>query len=374
MYHSLNSQLDVVHVIGAFAAGGAERFVVDLVRALGASGMSVGLLVLSSRRDAAGAQMVAALEAAGIRFECGPTERVGIRSALWYLGRIRKIRPKIVHLHTQNTEVAHFLACKLYRVQHEIFRTVHSTNSSPDRLHWIAIRGNSAVLSIACSEPVMEKFESVISGKIVTIRNGITFDWPIQTAETYERCRTQLGLERGCYHFVNVGRMGGDSLENAAKAHDVLINAWKRGRLGDRACILNFLGDGNLRPQLEQLATGDRSIVFHGIRDNVHEWLLAADCFVMPSRYEGLPIAAVEAVGTGLPCVFTDIPPLRELDAPVVAWVPVDGIEPLMDALDAMLVERPQVPESATAEFRSRFGIDGTAATYRDYYLTRRPS
>jgi len=362
-------RVDVLHVIGAFAAGGAERFVVDLIRTLSTTGLSVGLLVLSSRHDAAGRQMVTALEDARIPFECGPTERVGFRSLLWYLGRIRKIRPRIVHLHTQNTELAHYLARKLYHGRHGIFRTIHNTNIPPVRLHWMAIHGNLATLSIACSEPVRAQFESVIAGKMVTVNNGIMFDWPIRTPDTQVRYRTQLGLKPGDYHFLNVGRMGGGSLEDAAKGHDILIKAWKQSRLGERGGVLNFLGDGNLRSQLEQLAGTDPSIVFHGIRDNVHECLVAADCFVMPSRYEGLPIAAIEAIGTGLPCVFTDIPPLRELDPPEVGWAEVDNIGQLAEALQAMLASHPGVPESAAIEIRKRFGIDGTAATYRTYYL-----
>lgn len=366
--HSQVDHVSVVHVIGAFAAGGAERFVVDLVRAIRASGLSVGLLVLSARHDPAGRQMTAALEEAGIPYECGPTERVGLRSLLWYMNRIRNIRPRIVHLHTQNTEVAHFLACKIYCGKHAIFRTLHNTNIPGVRLHWKAIHGNRATLSIACSEPVREKFESVIAGKMVTVRNGIWFDWPTKSPEIQGRYRARLGLKSSDYHFVNVARMGGSSLDDAAKGHNVLIKAWKQSGLGQRGGVLNFLGDGNLRGQLEQLADADPTIVFHGVQDNVREWLLAADCFIMPSRYEGLPIAAIEAIGTGLPCVFTNIPPLRELDAPVVEWTEVDNVGQLVRAMQAMLDKRPNVDESTTLKIRARFGIDRTAASYCDYY------
>ena len=89
----------------------------------------------------------------------------------------------------------------------------------------------------------------------------------------------------------------------------------------------------------------------------------------MPSRYEGLPIAAIEAVGTGLPCVFTDIPPLRELHAPAVTWTDVNNIGQLAEALQTISANCPQASESATLEFRSWFGIGRTAMAYRNYYL-----
>ena len=46
-------------------------------------------------------------------------------------------------------------------------------------------------------------------------------------------------------------------------------------------------------------------VIFLGVRKNVQDYLFAADCFVMPSLYEGLPVAAIEAQCTGIPCVLS---------------------------------------------------------------------
>lgn len=45
---------------------------------------------------------------------------------------------------------------------------------------------------------------------------------------------------------------------------------------------------------------------FLGVKANVEDYLFAADCYVMPSLYEGLPVAGVEAECTGIPCVFSE--------------------------------------------------------------------
>ena len=46
-------------------------------------------------------------------------------------------------------------------------------------------------------------------------------------------------------------------------------------------------------------------VFFLGVKENVQDYLSAADCYIMPSLYEGLPVAAVEAQCSGLPCVMS---------------------------------------------------------------------
>ena len=48
------------------------------------------------------------------------------------------------------------------------------------------------------------------------------------------------------------------------------------------------------------------NILFLGNRDDVYRLYQAMDVFVLPSRYEGLPVVGVEAQAAGLPCVLSD--------------------------------------------------------------------
>lgn len=50
----------------------------------------------------------------------------------------------------------------------------------------------------------------------------------------------------------------------------------------------------------------DRNVLFLGIRNDVSELMQAMDCFLLPSRFEGLPIVGIEAQAAGLPCFFSD--------------------------------------------------------------------
>ena len=358
----------VVHVVGALVAGGAERFVVDLLLGLKRSGLSVSLLALSSRRDAVGEAMCRSLREGGVPHACGPTKKVGVKSAIWYIGKLKEIGPAIVHLHTENTELAHYIACKLYKNQHLIVRTIHSVERSSNRLHRLAFHYNPVDISIACSDAVHMRCASVGEGEIVTIPNGVSFDWPIQTTELREFYQRKLNLSIRKRHFVHVGRMSGESLDSAPKAHDLMIKAWKRGGLGERGGQLHLLGDGGLREKLKHLAGRDTSITFQGVRDDVSDWLLAANYYVMPSRYEGLPISGIEAVGTGLPCLFSDISSLRELGAHTVLWSTADDIQGLSENMIEACASIYEIPYADSVRIRKKFGIDKTTMSYVDCY------
>ena len=162
--------------------------------------------------------------------------------------------------------------------------------------------------------------------------------------------------------------MGGATLEDAQKAHDVLIKAWIASGLGKSDGVLHMLGEGNLLGDLTGLANGDASIRFYGVRTDVKLWLQAADCFVMPSRFEGLPIAAIEAVGAGLPCIFSDIPSLRELAPPMARWCVVDDVESLARQLKLAAEERQCPSVDQVEQFQNRYSIDRTARQYLEIY------
>jgi len=365
-----NSTATIVHVIGALAAGGAERFVSDLVQDFRKSGLNVILFILSSRLDAVGNQMLDDLERAGVELYRGPTRKVGIRTVGWYTRKLFTVRPDIVHLHTPNTELAHYLATCIYRRAHKIFRTIHSVRFSNSCAMRFAIRANSASKSIACGAAVYQAHKQALSQRMVTVENGVRFHWPAKNPARTMAEKVRRGFEIQSCHFLMVGRMNGTCLQNGPKGHDVLIRAWREGKLGDKQGVLHILGDGNLRGQLTAMADGDASIIFHGVQSNVYEWLLASDCYVMPSRYEGLPIAGIEAMGTGVPCIFSDIPPLRELNAVHALWVPVENSAALSQALHRVVRKLPSVDVAEVNQFRERFDIKHTAHKYAQLYAS----
>jgi len=115
-------------------------------------------------------------------------------------------------------------------------------------------------------------------------------------------------------HLVSVG-----ALEQPYKGIDVLLRALRL--CADRGLDfrLSVIGDGRLRPELASFAAqlGIGSLVeFRGALPagaKVFAALDESDLFVMPSRYEGLPRAMLEAMARGLPCIGSAVGGIPEL-------------------------------------------------------------
>jgi glycosyltransferase involved in cell wall biosynthesis len=92
------------------------------------------------------------------------------------------------------------------------------------------------------------------------------------------------------------------------KGHVYLIDATIKILKQIPSTKILLVGDGPLRPQMEDKAEAlglSDSIIFTGIRHDVQKILALLDLFVLPSLWEGLPVALLEAMAAGLPVVAT---------------------------------------------------------------------
>ena len=73
--------------------------------------------------------------------------------------------------------------------------------------------------------------------------------------------------------------------------------------------VLLLVGNGDLMEETVKIAHALNifdSIVFYGNTTSVYDMLQALDVFVMPSRFEGLGIAAIEAQSVGIPVICSE--------------------------------------------------------------------
>ncbi len=195
-------------------------------------------------------------------------------------------------------------------------------------------------------------------GRIRVIPNGI----PPVVKEIVNRSelRREVGMESNGVLLISVGRLV------YQKGHEFLIRALPavlRQFPNTRVCIC---GEGRLRRQLEteitELKLSDK-IRLMGNRNDVAQLLECADIFVLPSRWEGLPVALLEAMGTGLSVVATRVEGVEEVvqdDVQGLLVPPEDS-----DALAAALVQlisspelRRRMGEAATRRIAGSYTID----------------
>ena len=120
--------------------------------------------------------------------------------------------------------------------------------------------------------------------------------------------RKELGVHQDDFVIVSVGEL------NANKNHRVIIEAVKQ--LNDRKIKYIVCGMGELKEELEELIKKERlekQVFLLGYREDIREILWVGDLFAFPSKREGLPVALMEAMASGIPCIASDIRGNRDL-------------------------------------------------------------
>lgn len=176
----------------------------------------------------------------------------------------------------------------------------------------------------------------VSKNRVTVIRNGIdrSVFFPIEN-----------GDRDGPARLGTVGRLIPE------KGLDVLLTAMPR-ILERQPVLLTVVGDGPERAVLERRARG-LPVVFAGYKHEPSEiasFLRSIDVFVMPSRWEGLPNAMLEALACGTPVVATDVSGIAEAAEGNALLVPPDEPVALAGAVCRALAS-PTRPTVSTNSF-----------------------
>ncbi len=209
------------------------------------------------------------------------------------------------------------------------------------------------------------------SSNVEIIHNGVPFD-------RIRRSATEAQTPDGVPPTANRDFL----IANAAmcteqKAQDTLVRAVSR--LRDRTDIdahLCIAGDGQLRSSLEELAStlGIKDAVhFLGLidRQEVYALARAADCFAMPSRWEGFCVAVAEAMAVGTPCVLSKIDVFEGLYGDHALFHPVDDIDTLADSLAVLCGDddrRRSLANAGRDLIAERYSLETVCSAYMDLY------
>ena len=135
-------------------------------------------------------------------------------------------------------------------------------------------------------------------------KNGIQTNQYIYNEEIRQRLRNDLHLSQTDILIGNV------SMFTEAKNHKFIMELlWAVSKYSMNYKLL-LIGTGPLEKEIKhqilQLGIADK-VVMLGTVSNVNEWLNAIDLIVMPSLYEGFPLALVEEQANGLRCLVSDV-------------------------------------------------------------------
>ena len=117
------------------------------------------------------------------------------------------------------------------------------------------------------------------------------------------KVRENLGIKEDTFVIGHVGRF------TYQKNHEFLIDVFKQVHDKLDNSLLLLIGEGLEENQMKEKAASlglASQVLFLGRRNDVPRLFQAMDCFVLPSRFEGLPIVGIEAQAAGLPCLFSN--------------------------------------------------------------------
>lgn len=214
--------------------------------------------------------------------------------------------------------------------------------------------------------------------KIVVIHNGCDVQRFTPRHSAPASLRPVLGFAQSDPVLVVVGRL------EPQKGHRILFEALPAILCDFPAARVVCVGEGTLRSELErQVETaGLRGAVrFVGHQANVADWLALADLSVLPSFYEGLPLAAIESLAAGRPMVATAVDGTVEVvvDGETGLTVPPGDPAQLARAIRDLLGDpllRQKLGRAGRAKVLERFTaehqIERTEALYRLALARRR--
>jgi glycosyltransferase involved in cell wall biosynthesis len=376
------SNLKVLFVIEGMGTGGTERSVAELLPYLKTAGI-LPIVVCFHHREGVEQELIR--QGFDLRFLSGKNTRQWFQQ----LRRILKSeRPDVIHTALFRSDLVGRLAAigttipvisslvsTPYRpirfrdphVNKRTLRMMQLLDAATGRLftsHFHAVSHAAKAAAIADIHLPAQRITVIQRG-----RNAKRLGEPSQARR--QQARQALNLAPEAKVLVNLGR------HEYAKGQHHILEAMAQLRDCHPEMVLLLAGrTGLATPKLEHLCTQaglSGQVRFLGYREDIPDILAAADLFVFPSLYEGLPGAVLEAMALGLPIVAFDIPPVREVVAvnENALLVETGSTVQFTAAIQTLLEDRAladRFSQCSRAIFLERYTLEKSAAQMVDLY------
>lgn len=365
----------IFFIIGTLDIGGAETQLVELVTRLDRRRFEPTVCCLASAGP-----LAPRLEQAGVRVyalhlrafrERGSYLRAmpHVCASVWRLFRaLKSTRPHILHGVLFWAYVLGAFVGRAARVP-TILASRRSLGlfkaDKPAFLFLERLADRLTDLFIANSEAVREDTiarERIDPGRILVIHNGVDLGrFSVVNDDLSREPRPHVVVVSNLIHY---------------KGHEYFLRAWPRIVARYPNATASLVGEGPMRPALEQLSRElgiEGSIRFVGSRQDVTSFLSAADLYVHPSLQEGYSNAILEAMAAGLPVVATRVGGNAEavLDGETGTLVPPADAEALADGVLRILEDPARAARfgaRAADVIRRRFDISAVVSAHEALY------
>lgn len=351
----------IAYIVPTLDAGGAERFILDLIKHLDLS-LFAPTLILFNHGGFFMAEAVRAKIDLVVLTKRGKFDPFNF----WQLYRaVQKIKPAIVHTQLGG-DIYGRLVARLLAVP-----VIVSTEQNVQRSESVWMRNlkrwtarfatKIVAISQAVKTDMMARYR-IPENQTEIIHNGLEIDKFLVAARPPHSDQIIFG---------SVGRL------TEQKNYSLLLNAL--AALKDYNWECRLVGEGELRPALERqiqdLGLTTR-VKLLGLQADIRGFLSGLDVFVLPSLWEGLGIVLLEAGLAGLPVVASRVDGISEIitDGATGLLFESNNQEDLIIKLKQVLdnIDQPEVAalgENLQLDIQARFDINAIAQKYQDLYL-----
>ena len=297
--------MQVLQVIDSLRIGGAQKLMLTFAEQ--ARAHQVKLTVVSLSEFSQGMALAEDLRAIGAEVLVFPANNLFTFARLRDFTRFLKERKfSVVHTHLTYANIIAGLAGKITRTP--LISTLHSTAVDRRHAHFLRDKIELMILSsvnkvLGVGKSVSDIYEPILGREVSVLANAVDENTKL-TKQEYKTLRAQIGLASSQPTFISVGRLSPD------KDVDGLLQAFSIIRKSAQNAALLIVGDGELRPELEEKAQSlglEKAVFWLGMRNDVPKLLAVSDVYISASRREGLPISLLEAMMAALPMVVTDV-------------------------------------------------------------------
>ena len=359
----------VLHILGELKHSGAE--IMYHAAAQMWSTEQIHCDILSIGQDVG--VMASVLDADGYRIHHFPFSRSPIH--LWSVYRfLLRSRFEAVHIDVERGNFWYGLLARLAGTP-RIFRTIHSVfafqGSLKMRRRWQRrLLRFIGLITITIGDSVARNELQRFGNPSLQIPNW--FDnrrfVPPTPAERLAG-RERLSIPDGSLVLISIGNCA------QVKNHPAILQALA---LLPRDLPLIYLHVGSEGADSSERALAaalrvSNKVRFYGFAEDILPLLHSADIFIMPSYHEGFSCAALEAIGTGLPAILSDVPGLRDLRSvwTEVCWTDITP-QSIADAINSSCQTSPQqrrkVGLRGSHAIHQSFGLSNGARKYVDLY------
>ena len=360
--------MKIAHIVGKLKAGGVESVVFSYLAEMDREGFDIDVLY----DDDSTVEPPKALADAGINFIRIPPYEAALKYAKAVKALCRERAYDIVHSHLNSLSYFPLRAAKRAGVPVRIAHN-HTTSSPEDGVRDKIKRAmrpftkRAATDFAACSEKSarwMFGDEAVDGGKVTIFNNAVDIDRFVFDEGAREDVRRELSLGDS-FVLIHVGRFV------KTKNHPFILGVFKELLSIRPDSFLILVGDGETageaEEKAEELGIADR-VKFCGIVPDAERYYSAADAFILPSFYEGLPVVAVEAQASGLDLFLSENVTAECAVTSRVSFLPLSAGEKKWAGAIAGITPHGRLSDNEIMK-NSLFNIKRSASDLRNYYL-----